>query len=105
MCVICHGAPGKEQSEISKGLHPSPPDLAEAPRRWNSAQLFWIVKNGIKMTGMPAFGPTHSDNQLWDLVAFVQKLPSLSPDQYNQMQQEDGAYDHEHGPHEHQHGH
>ncbi len=106
MCTICHGAPGKEQSEISKGMHPGPPNLAEAPRQWNSAQLFWIVKNGIKMTGMPAFGPTHSDDQIRNIVAFVQRLPRMSPDAYKAMEEasseahSDPSMEHHHPPSE-----
>jgi mono/diheme cytochrome c family protein len=87
MCITCHGAPGKEQSDIGKGLHPKPPDLAETLRRWNSAQLFWIVKNGVKMTGMPAFGPTHGDDQIWNIIAFVQRLPGMSADAYKAMEE------------------
>lgn len=91
MCVQCHGAPGKEPGMIGKGLQPSPPALAEAVRRWDRAELFWIVKNGIKMTGMPAFAPTHSDEQLWLLVAFLERLPNLTPEQYKEMEQKFGA--------------
>src|SRR5215471_7796221 len=46
MCVYCHGAPGRDASEIGKGLRPPPPNLAEAARRWDNSELFWIVKNG-----------------------------------------------------------
>src|SRR5712691_1216308 len=65
MCASCHGAPGREPGVVGKGLQPSPPVLSEAVRRWDRAEVFWIVKNGIKMTGMPAFGPTHSDGDIW----------------------------------------
>ena len=64
MCVVCHGAPGKEPSYIRQGLRPEPPNLAESSKRWGGAELFWIIKNGIKMTGMPAFGPTHQDEEI-----------------------------------------
>ena len=104
MCVQCHGAPGKKRGEIGLGLRPEPPGLSEVARRWTTAQLFWIVKHGIATTGMPAFGGTHTQEQLWDLVAFVQKLPGLSPEQYKALEQGAGA-PHEHSPHEHQHGH
>lgn len=77
MCVICHSAPGKERSYISKGLRPEPPNLAETSERWSSAELFWIIKNGVKMTAMPAFGPTHQDEQIWNIVAFIRRLPQL----------------------------
>ncbi|MBY0397247.1 MAG: cytochrome c [Thermoleophilia bacterium] len=87
-CVYCHGAPGKEPAEWSRGMRPEPPHLVEAARRWNSAQLFWIVKHGIKMAGMPAFGPHHGDEEIWDVVALVERLPSLSPEQYQALGQQ-----------------
>ena len=86
-CIICHGAPGKDPGDIGKGLNPEPPYLSDTAGEWSRAQLFWIIKNGIKMTGMPAFGPTHNDNEIWNLVAFVQKLPKMTPEQYSQMEQ------------------
>ena len=49
--------------------------------------MFWIIKNGVKMTGMPSFGPSHKDDEIWKLVAFVQKLPKMKPEEYNQMTQ------------------
>jgi mono/diheme cytochrome c family protein len=87
MCVYCHGAPGKEASDIGKGLRPPPPDLAEAAQRWNNSELFWIIKNGIKMTGMPAFSPTHSDDTIWNIVGFVRELSHMTADQYSQMEE------------------
>ncbi len=85
MCIICHGAPGVKASEINKGLNPRPPDLREAGAEGAPNELFWIVKNGIKMTGMPAFGPTHTDEQIWFIVAFLKKLPGISAQQYRAM--------------------
>jgi mono/diheme cytochrome c family protein len=85
MCVACHGGPGVERGEVGKGLNPRPPDLAKASENWSTAELFWIVKHGVKMTGMPAFGPTHSDERLWTMVAFLKQLPQLSPEDYAEM--------------------
>lgn len=82
MCVSCHGSPAGGKSEAGRGLNPSAPDLSEAARDWKPAELYWIIKNGIKMTGMPAFGPTHDEHELWAMVAFVQKLPGMSPEEY-----------------------
>jgi mono/diheme cytochrome c family protein len=79
MCVCCHGAAGKEASDIGKGLNPPPPNLAEASERWTNAELFWIVKNGIKMTGMPAFAPTHQDAQIWNIVGLFVASPVCQP--------------------------
>lgn len=85
MCAECHGAPGMEPSEVGQGLNPSPPLLTEEAPEWTPAELFWIVKHGVKMTGMPAFGPTHEDGDLWALVAFLQELPTMSPEEYRTM--------------------
>ena len=82
MCVTCHGAPGVPASEIGAGLNPFPPEMAEEAEELGPAELFWVVKNGIKMTGMPAFGPTHSDEELWAIVAFVETLPEMSGEEY-----------------------
>jgi mono/diheme cytochrome c family protein len=86
-CIYCHGAPGKDPTDIGKGLNPEPPFLPDVAKRWTSAELFWIVKNGIKMTGMPAFGPTHKDEEIWNAVAFVQRLPKMSAEQFSALEQ------------------
>ena len=84
MCVTCHNAPGRESSVIRTGLNPSPPLLTDARvQRRQDAELFWIVKHGIRMTGMPAFGKTHTDDQLWELVAFLRYLPRMTADEYS----------------------
>jgi mono/diheme cytochrome c family protein len=85
MCVQCHGAPGRERDEVGKGLRPQAPSLVEAVARWKPQEIFWIVKNGVHMTGMPAFGPTHADGRLWDIVAFVASLKEVTPELYGQM--------------------
>ena len=85
MCVTCHGGPGKEPSEIGKGLRPKPPDLVKVVKEMRDAEIFWITKNGIRMTGMPAFGVTHTDGQLWNIVALVKTLPGMTPEQYRYM--------------------
>src|SRR3546814_6534124 len=87
-CVACHGAPGVERTEMGKGLRPQPPPLANVVEEWSTEELFWIVKHGIRMTGMPAWGPTHEDDELWDIVAFVQTLPTMSPEHYGRMEME-----------------
>jgi mono/diheme cytochrome c family protein len=98
MCVVCHGAPGVEAGEAREGLNPRPPLLVDQDEDLSPAEAFWIVKHGIKMTGMPAWGPTHSDDKIWAIVAFVKKLPALSAADYRAMQQqlvESGAGHHE----------
>ena len=84
MCSGCHLAPGMKRTEISRGLYPRAPELR---RKTNltPAEQFWVVKHGVKMTGMPAWGVTHDDDLLWDVVAFVRKLPELTPEQYETL--------------------
>jgi mono/diheme cytochrome c family protein len=84
MCSGCHLAPGMERTEISRGLYPRAPELRHKTDLTPTEQ-FWIVKHGVKMTGMPAWGVTHDDELLWDVVAFVRKLPELTPEQYETM--------------------
>jgi mono/diheme cytochrome c family protein len=85
MCVQCHGGPGVERSEAGDGLYPQGPDLARANNRWTPGDLFWITKNGLKMTGMPAWGKTTSDEDIWAMVAFMERLSAISPEKYQQM--------------------
>jgi mono/diheme cytochrome c family protein len=87
MCVTCHGAPGIEASEARVGLNPEPPLLTKVASKIPTREMFWVIKNGIKMTGMPAWGPTHSDDKIWAMVAFVKTLPDMSPKKYKMMQQ------------------
>ena len=82
MCIACHGEPGEYRSEISRGLNPEAPELPKTTGEWSDAELFWILKNGIKMTGMPAFGVTHTDGQIWAMVAFIRQLQKMTPEEY-----------------------
>ncbi len=82
-CANCHGAPGVKWAKFSEGLQPGPPDLAEIGKSLEPAQIFWVVKNGINMTGMPSFGSIGADDQkIWQVAAFVRKLSIVSPDDY-----------------------
>jgi mono/diheme cytochrome c family protein len=99
MCVTCHGAPGVEKSEVGEGLNPPAPDLSKSVTDLSPQEVFWILKNGIKMTGMPAFGPTHDDEKLWDLTAFVKRLPEMTPERYHEMAEDsvsDEPMEHDH---------
>jgi len=97
-CAVCHGAPGVPRGDIARGLYPPPPDLAKTAPLYSSAELFWIVKNGIKMTGMPAWSD-HSDEELWATVAFVKKLPGMSEQDYARLVMANMAHgaQHHHG--------
>lgn len=82
-CSTCHGAPGVEWAKFSEGLNPDPPDLKEAAGRDTPARIFWVVKNGIKMTAMPSFSAIGADDrEIWSIAAFVKKLPSVSDADY-----------------------
>jgi mono/diheme cytochrome c family protein len=81
MCEVCHGAPGVKKSGISRGLNPPAPDLAHSVLEWNEAELFWITKHGIKMTGMPSWNH-HTDAEIWNVVAFIQTLPGMQQGEY-----------------------
>lgn len=99
MCVACHAAPGTRAAEFAEGLLPEAPELAEEAEEWGPAELFWITRHGVRMTGMAAFGPTHSDAELWDVVAFVRQLPEMSPAGYRALV-ESAAGMHSHGDEE-----
>ena len=85
MCAGCHGAPGQAPEAMGQGLNPSPPDLAESALKMSPAELFWVTKYGVKMTGMPAWGATHDDDAIWPVVAFMTKLPELNATLYEDL--------------------
>jgi mono/diheme cytochrome c family protein len=96
-CAVCHGAPGVPKGEIARGMYPQPPDLTAAAKHMSAAELFWIVKNGIKMTGMPAWRD-HGDAELWSTVAFLRKLPTMTEAEYVTLLRDAMAGDgHDHG--------
>src|SRR5512142_1933800 len=78
-CVNCHGAPGVKWAKFSEGLHPDPPDLKDVAPELSPQEIFWVIKNGINMTGMPSFAAAGAkDEDLWKIVAFVKKIPTVS---------------------------
>ena len=83
MCTECHLAPGKKDSEIRPGLYPQPPNLSQV--RIDPKDEFWVIKHGIKMSAMPAWGASHDDATIWSMVAFLQKLPEMTPAQYKDI--------------------
>ena len=84
MCTGCHLAPGMRENEMRPGMNPQPPILWKLPPG-DPAEQFWVIKHGIKMTGMPAWGITHSDEEIWNMVAFLKVLPKLSPAMYRAL--------------------
>jgi mono/diheme cytochrome c family protein len=85
MCIACHGGPGSSRTEIGQGLFPPPPDLTESAHDLKPREIYWIVKNGIRMTGMPAFGSTHDQDELRGIAAFVLRLPGMSAGEFQAL--------------------
>ena len=83
-CVGCHLAPGVTHSDLRPGLYPHPPNLAQQQPP-EARRAFWIIKHGIKMSAMPAWGRTLDDAALWDIVAFVRQMPLLTPERYREL--------------------
>lgn len=120
MCASCHLKPGMTDSEIRQGLYPQPPALTAKAEddEASPARRFWIIKHGIKASGMPAWSKGGmTDGDIWNLVAFLDRLPEMTPEQYQSLQ--DSGTGHSHGgeamhdseqmhqesqPHEHEHG-
>ncbi len=97
-CLPCHGAPGVEPAEFHEGMNPSPPDIdAPALQQDSDAELFWVVKNGIRMTGMPAFGVNHKDEEIRDIVAFVRHAPQITDAERQALKTGEGLEEHHHG--------
>jgi mono/diheme cytochrome c family protein len=83
MCSMCHSAPGEKPEEMALGLYPEPPLIYKHKRDEDPKEFFWIIKNGIKMTSMPAYGPTHPDDRIWAVTAFVtKKLNKMTAEEY-----------------------
>ncbi|HET9818912.1 MAG TPA: cytochrome c [Rhodanobacteraceae bacterium] len=98
MCVGCHLAPGVDHSELREGLYPKPPNLTRFSP--DPAEAFWVIKHGLKMTAMPAWGKTHSDHLIWAMVAFLQKQPKMGVAEYQRLRGQGAAmesHDHDHG--------
>ena len=109
MCIGCHLAPGVGQTELSQALYPSPPDLTKVGVGGDPAAAFWTIKHGIKATGMPAWGKSMGDEYIWGIVAFLNQLPQINPEQYKALVATSGGHKHGGGEsdmhnHEGQHG-
>jgi cytochrome c553 len=84
-CAFCHGAPGIPVNPIARHMLPSPPDLATSMRPWNERELFWIVQHGLKYTGMPGWVASEREDEIWAVVAFLKRLPTLDADSYRDL--------------------
>ncbi|EMI15555.1 secreted protein [Rhodopirellula maiorica SM1] len=87
MCVRCHGGPGVEPEKFAFGLNPPAPALEKHLDDFSDEELFWIIKHGIRMTGMPSFGKDHSEEEIWSMVAFLRTLPNLTRAQKKQLKE------------------
>ncbi|GAI41349.1 unnamed protein product, partial [marine sediment metagenome] len=92
MCTGCHLSPGAEETELSLGLYPKPPNLTKEPV--DAAEAFWVIKHGIKASGMPAWGKSMNDVYIWNMVAFLQELPKLDKAKYDALVASSGGHSH-----------
>lgn len=90
-CAPCHGAPGSPGSVIPQHMTPHPPELRSQIPAWEPDELFWIVKHGIKFTGMPAWPSRHRDDEVWAMVSFLRRLPKMTPQEYRELTEADAG--------------
>ena len=94
MCTTCHLKPGVTDSELYRGLYPQPPALATMPRPTVPEHAFWIIKHGIKASGMPAWGKSMDDKSIWGMVAFLQRMRELTPETYQDLVEQSEGHSH-----------
>lgn len=98
MCAGCHGVPGQAPFVAAEDMNPPPPHLdREEASELGAAERFWVIKHGIRMTGMPAWGRTRSDEEIWSLVAFLGLLPGTDADTYRNLAGLGGHHHHDQG--------
>lgn len=105
MCSACHTPPGLGDTPVAQGLNPAPPKLVKLAAPWSDEELFWVIRHGAKMTGMPAFGPSHEDSELWALAGFLRKMQGGTAAAYQrwvrraaaELGSADDGHDHRHG--------
>ena len=85
-CATCHGQNGRGTTEMGKNMYPKVPDLADARiQSLSDGALFYIIQNGVRWTGMPAWKGEHTPEETWRLVSFVRKMPSLTPQEIESL--------------------
>jgi cytochrome c553 len=84
-CAICHGAPGQPRNVAADHMLPTPPSLSLTVDKWTDKELFWIVQNGFKYTGMPAWPAPEREDEIWAVVAFLRQLPGISAEGYRRL--------------------
>ncbi len=88
-CLVCHGSPAKYPTDLSDGMQPRPPRLWLSTRDMSPSEVFWVIKNGVKMTGMPSWQKIHNDKAIWSIVAFIkEQFPKLSSQEFTRMSQQ-----------------
>jgi mono/diheme cytochrome c family protein len=95
-CLPCHGAPGVKPAEFAQGMNPAPPAIDGALQGYTDSQLFWVIKNGLRATGMPAFGVNHKDEEIAAIAAFVRRTPRLTPEERKELTAAAPREDHHH---------
>jgi mono/diheme cytochrome c family protein len=90
-CVVCHGGPGVAQEKFGQSMQPVPGPLVDAARRWSPSEMYWIIRHGIKMSGMPAWEYHMAEQDLWATVAFLGELPKMTPRAYQDWMAEADA--------------
>jgi cytochrome c553 len=84
-CAPCHGAPGEKQNPVMQMATPPPPELYHVNEKWEPRHLFWIVKHGVRFTGMPGWVAPERDEEIWSMVAFLRELPTMSAERYRAL--------------------
>lgn len=84
-CAMCHGAPGTDRLGWAAGMMPEPPHLSREALEFDAAEVYWIVDQGIRMTGMPAWDGVMPDEEMWNVAVAVTRLPDLSSAEYQRM--------------------
>ncbi|WP_265311624.1 c-type cytochrome [Sphingomonas lycopersici] len=84
-CIACHGGPGIARAYWVSAMLPTPPYLVDASARWSHAELYALIHDGVKMTGMPAWGEISSDREIAQIVALIEAMPMMTPDQFAQL--------------------
>ncbi|HKU87588.1 MAG TPA: c-type cytochrome [Casimicrobiaceae bacterium] len=84
-CATCHGAPGERPSPVMQSATPDAPDLMQTAGTWNDKELFWIIRNGIKFTPMPAWPALSREDEVRRMAAFVRRLPTMTPETYRTL--------------------
>ena len=97
-CAECHGSDGRGNTEMGRNMYPKAPDLTgDSVQRMSDGELFFVIQNGVRWTGMPAWKAEHTTDESWKLVSFIRHLPIMTPDERGAEPHE---HHHEHGEHE-----